>query len=202
MVYETTGLWSLERIKKKSPLYLEYGDSLDLMLCAYAKCVKQRREKSIYCSERCTRRNNTKRNQKLYKNVFNDTGGPGAMSGVSSIKQHEILGGASMSFGTLDDYSIDQDIFDIALQDHEYQKIARSDYEHRIVLDGFVEFNKSFTEKHGKSYSSWNYNKMKEDDPEKYKEFLERQKYYNRKHDDKRKNKINPETGKICSERS
>ena len=113
----------------------------------------------------------------MYKNVFNDTGGPGAMSGVSSIKQHEIFGGASMSFGTLDDYPIDQDIFDIALQDHEYQK-------------------------HGKSYSSWNYKKMKEDDPEKYKEFLERQKYYNRKYDDKRKNKINPETGKVCSERS
>lgn len=159
------------------------------MLCAYVKCVKQRREKSIYCSDRCTYKMQNKNNQKMYKNVFNNTGGIKAMSGSSSIKHDEIFGGVNMIFGTLDDYPIDQDILNVAIHNHDLQQEAKIEHELLVIYDGFEQLQLSHKEHCGVGLATASYRRLKEKNDKKYKERLESHKYAQWKQNDKRKNK-------------
>ena len=169
--------------------------------CSAPKCNNPLigKRNKFYCSTKCGSKVQSLRRSEECKGVYASidwAGGPRGMISESSIKKEESFVPREGRF-SIDDYYVDPEIFEIAVQNHENLMLARAEHEARVVIDGLNIFKESYNEHHETSYEALMYLKHK-DDPEKlfYGNATQRMYYA------KNKEKINAKARKIRSERS
>lgn len=138
------------------------------------------------CGKVCSKKVQTKKNMEMYKGIHKDmNGGPRSFTTAGSIKKDEVLFMGS-SDHLVSDFHVDDEILDIAIQNHEANLRAREDYEYKVVFDGLKEFKRAYDDAHDISYTTLQ--------SRKYQHTQRREDYLigaKNKRDDKRKKEAN-----------